>query len=64
MLGCSEWSALVESNIVNRGYTFVMQQYYSAPQNKVRIDLHSNGSDNVIISVSDIWTVVSIPTAA
>lgn len=44
-----EWSATVESNIVNKGYTFTMNQYYSLSQNKVRVDLHSNGTDRVLI---------------
>lgn len=49
---CSEWSATVESNIVNKGYSFTMNQYYSLSQNKVRVDLHANGSDTVLIQVS------------
>jgi len=42
----------VESNIVNKGYSFTMNQYYSLSQNKVRVDLHSNGTDRVLIQVS------------
>lgn len=43
----------MESNIVNKGYTFTMNQYYSLSQNKVRVDLHSNGTDRVLIQVRD-----------
>ncbi len=42
----------MESNIVNKGYSFTMNQYYSLSQNKVRVDLHSNGTDRVLIQVS------------
>ncbi len=42
----------MESNIVNKGYTFTMNQYYSLSQNKVRVDLHSNSTDRVLIQVS------------
>lgn len=42
----------MESNIVNKGYSFTMNQYYSLSQNKVRVDLHAHGSDTVLIQVS------------
>ena len=51
---CSEWSATIESNIVNKGYSFTLQQYYSLSQNKVRVDLHSNGTDRVLIQVKPV----------
>ena len=37
---------------MNKGYSFSSKQYYSASQNKVRLDLHSNKTDHIIISVS------------
>jgi len=49
----------VESNIVNKGYTFTMNQYYSLSQNKVRVDLHSNGTDRVLIQVNPLNSTCS-----
>jgi hypothetical protein len=43
-----EWVATVEANIINKGYTFAMREYYSATRNNVRLDLHSNGTDTVL----------------
>ncbi len=49
----------MESNIVNKGYTFTMNQYYSLSQNKIRVDLHSNGTDRVLIQVSPLNSTCS-----
>ncbi|KAL0022736.1 hypothetical protein WJX77_008632 [Trebouxia sp. C0004] len=45
--GVPQWRA-----ILNKGYTFIMNQYYSLSQNKIRVYLHSNGTDRVLIQ----WT--------
>ncbi|KAK9820061.1 hypothetical protein WJX72_005604 [[Myrmecia] bisecta] len=59
----SEWSATVETNIVDRGYTFVMTQYYSASSNAVRVDVHASGQDHVLVQDFGQQTFVIIDAA-
>ena len=38
-----EWSAVIEANVRDKGYTMVVRQLYSASNKKVRLDVHSLG---------------------
>lgn len=38
-----EWSAVIEANVRDKGYTLVVRQLYSASNKKVRLDVHSLG---------------------
>ena len=40
-----EWSAVIEANVRDKGYTMVVRQLYSASQKKVRLDVHSLGEE-------------------
>ena len=44
-----EWGATIEANIVDAGYTLPLRQIYSKRLGKVRTEVHSLGSDRVII---------------
>lgn len=44
-----EWSAVIEANVRDKGYTMVVRQLYSTSNQKVRLDVHSLGADRVVV---------------
>ena len=43
-----EWSAVIEANVRDKGYTMVVRQLYSASNKKVRLDVHSLGEFSLL----------------
>jgi len=46
----SDWSATIETTDVERGFTYVFQEIYSQTLNKIRLDVHSFGTDRIIVT--------------
>ena len=46
------WIATIERNFITQGFTFVQRTYYSQSFNKIRTDLHSFGTDRILITAT------------